>query len=309
MAASCLLPITQHLVEQVPDCLERVLIVVSRCLSDMRDDLSSSVGYVMDLLGALVKYDKVIEVLADESIGCVAFRFSSHPQRANFGASLRLPLSTLAPVLYPFFRHTIANVRLAVVQTLSSFMDIESLPKTWMDATFLRLIFQNLVLEERSDIRDSTLNAWRTALKIISLKEGWLESIINESLLSDWFTMMMTPLGIPLNTSLFFHPTFQSEDHVPRERHNVDLNMKRQDLAILSIDIVLKARIAASHSLALLFVCWPASVSFLHAPSTTFSYSPIDHGSNVPTRLHGLRRLHQYPAETPRLDRLRGMGA
>jgi TATA-binding protein-associated factor len=226
-------------VEQVPDCLERVLIVVSRCLSDMRDDLSSSVGFVMDLLGDLVKYDKVIEVLADESIG--------------------LPLSTLAPVLYPFFRHTIANVRLAVVQTLSSFMDIESLPKTWMDATFLRLIFQNLVLEERSDIRDSTLHAWRSALTTISAKEGWLESITSESLLRDWFTMMMTPLGVPLNTSLFFHPTFQSEDHVPRERHNVDLNMKRQDLAILSIDVVLKARIAASHALAFLFVCWPST--------------------------------------------------
>lgn len=68
VAASCLLPVASHLVEQIPDSLDRVLMVLWNCLSDMKDDLSSSVGAVMDLLGKLVTYDKVISILATESL-------------------------------------------------------------------------------------------------------------------------------------------------------------------------------------------------------------------------------------------------
>jgi TATA-binding protein-associated factor len=52
VAASCLLPVAEHLVEQLAEPLDRVLIVLWRCLCDMKDDLSSSVGAVMDLLGS-----------------------------------------------------------------------------------------------------------------------------------------------------------------------------------------------------------------------------------------------------------------
>lgn len=51
VAASCLLPVAAHLVNQLPEELSRVLAVLWSCLSDMKDDLSSSVGAVMDLLG------------------------------------------------------------------------------------------------------------------------------------------------------------------------------------------------------------------------------------------------------------------
>lgn len=51
VAASCLLPITEHIVKRLPESLDRLLVVLWRCLSDMKDDLSSSVGVVMDLLG------------------------------------------------------------------------------------------------------------------------------------------------------------------------------------------------------------------------------------------------------------------
>ena len=51
VAASCLLPVAGHLVEQLPESLGDVLLVLWRCLCDMKDDLSSSVGAVMDLLG------------------------------------------------------------------------------------------------------------------------------------------------------------------------------------------------------------------------------------------------------------------
>ena len=51
VAASCLLPIANHLIERLPEELGRVLAVLWNCLRDMKDDLSSSVGAVMDLLG------------------------------------------------------------------------------------------------------------------------------------------------------------------------------------------------------------------------------------------------------------------
>ena len=51
LAATCLLPVASHLVERLPESLERVLVVLWSCLRDMKDDLSSSVGSVMDLLG------------------------------------------------------------------------------------------------------------------------------------------------------------------------------------------------------------------------------------------------------------------
>lgn len=68
VAASCLLPITAQLVEQIPEELPRVLNVLWACLGDMKDDLGSSVGSVMDLLGKLVSFGKVIEILARPDI-------------------------------------------------------------------------------------------------------------------------------------------------------------------------------------------------------------------------------------------------
>jgi len=86
VAASCLLPVAGHLVAQLPEELSRVLAVLWSCLRGMRDDLSSSVGAVMELLGKdkrfdvatapftkralagkLVQYDEVIAILGNQA--------------------------------------------------------------------------------------------------------------------------------------------------------------------------------------------------------------------------------------------------
>lgn len=62
MAAACLIPVAKHLVEKLESSLDRVLLVLWQCLNDMKDDLNSSVGAVMDLLGMsirLVIYSKL----------------------------------------------------------------------------------------------------------------------------------------------------------------------------------------------------------------------------------------------------------
>ncbi|KAF7985005.1 hypothetical protein HWV62_9992 [Athelia sp. TMB] len=238
VAASCLLPVTSHLVDQIPDSLDRVLVVLWGCLKDMKDDLSSSVGAVMELLGTLVTYDKVIEILANDAVS--------------------LPLSTLAPTLFPFFRHTIPNVRLSVVKTLHSFMMVPSLPRDWVAAPFLRLLFQNLIVEERSDIRDATLSTWRTSLTVLSATPGWLENVVAQQLLLDWYAILMTPLGVAIDTTAFYHPAVAGDAmDVAPERHNVDKNMLAQDLALITVEVTIKARVAGALAMAQLIVFWP----------------------------------------------------
>ncbi|KAJ7915484.1 SNF2 superfamily chromatin remodeling protein [Mycena leptocephala] len=207
VAASCLLPVAEHLVAQLPEALDRVLIVLWRCLSDMKDDLSSSVGAVMDLL--------VIALLADDTVA--------------------LPLTTLAPTLFPFFRHTIPKVRLAVVKTLASFMAVPTLPRDWIEAPFLRLLFQNLIAEERADIRDASLAAWRAALVVLAGTPGWLESVVTQQLVLEWYAIVMTPLGVAIDPATFYRPSVEtSSSGAAPERHNVDKNMLAQDPSLIT---------------------------------------------------------------------------
>ncbi|KAJ7184295.1 SNF2 superfamily chromatin remodeling protein [Mycena filopes] len=239
VAASCLLPVAAHLVEQLPEALDRVLIVLWHCLSDMKDDLSSSVGAVMDLLGRLVSYDKVIALLADDAVG--------------------LPLTSLAPTLFPFFRHTIPNVRLAVVKTLASFMAVRTLPRDWIAAPFLRLLFQNLIAEERADIRDASLAAWRTALTVVTQTPGWLDTVVTQELILQWYAIVMTPLGVAIDPATFYRPSVETAGSVAPERHNVDKNMLAQDPSLITNEVTLKARVAAATALAQLIVFWPVN--------------------------------------------------
>ncbi|KAJ7632150.1 SNF2 superfamily chromatin remodeling protein [Roridomyces roridus] len=250
VAASCLLPVAGHLVEQLPETLDRVLVVLWHCLSDMKDDLSSSVGAVMDLLGKLVSYEKVITILADDTVA--------------------LPLTALAPTLFPFFRHTIPNVRLAVVKTLASFMDVPMLPRDWITVPFLQLLFQNLIVEERADIRDASLAAWRTALTVLAAKQGWMDELITNQHILDWYAIMMTPLGVAIDPATFYRPSVETAGTAAPERHNVDKNMLAQDPALITNEVTLKARVAAATALAQLIVFWP-----LDARSVEEVFQPI----------------------------------
>ncbi|KIJ44189.1 hypothetical protein M422DRAFT_228203 [Sphaerobolus stellatus SS14] len=240
VAASCLLPIACQIVEQLPDHLSRILDVLWNCLSDMKDDLGSSVGGVMELLGKLVTFDRVITILGDPT-------FSR-------------PLSMLAPMLFPFFRHTITNVRLAVVNTLHSFLQVPSLTRDWVNDNFLRLLFQNLVLEEKNEIRDVTLATWRTAIQVLSALHtesgvAWLEYIVVPNLVLEWHEIVMTPLGTPIDSQRMYNPTGSMVDG--SERHNIDKAMLSSDFSLVSQELVLKGRIAAASAIANLINAWP----------------------------------------------------
>lgn len=182
----------------------------------------------------------------------------------------RKPLSVLAPTLFPFFRHTIPNVRLAVVKTLYSFMSVSSLPRDWLSVEYLRLLFQNLTVEERSDIRDATLEAWKLVMDILNLSPGWLQSLVAQQTILDWYALMMTPMGMPMETSLFYDPALAASGS-DVERHNVDKNMLAQDLTLVPAHVVIQARVSAATAMAYVIARWPETVGLECTSSLWFA--------------------------------------
>lgn len=138
-------------------------------------------------------------------------------------------------------------------------MVVPSLPKDWVATPFMSLLFQNLVCEERSDIRDASLSAWKTALSILS-SPGRMENVVTQQIILDWYAIVMTPLGGAIDVSTFYNPSLAVAGVVPIERHNVDKNMLAQDPSLITAEITLKARIAAATALANLMFFWPTQV-------------------------------------------------
>jgi TATA-binding protein-associated factor len=140
-------------------------------------------------------------------------------------------------------------------------MNVPSLPKDWVATPLLRLFFQNLVVEERTDIRDATIAAWRTAIDLLHSQPSWMDTVITSPQLLEWFETMMTPMGFPIDASGFYDPLSpENGAQVAAERHNVDKNMLAQDLTLVSPDTVWKARIAAATAMAYLVASWNSSV-------------------------------------------------
>ncbi len=150
-------------------------------------------------------------------------------------------------------------------------MTVPSLPRDWVTGEYLRLLFQNLVVEERTDVRNASLQAWEMVLSILSSVDGWMQSLITTQVLLEWYAVLMTPLGTPLDTTTFFDPLLiANANGQATERHNVDKNMVAQDLSLVSVEVVLCARIAAATALANIVTFWPLPVRFsriAHAPS------------------------------------------
>jgi len=169
----------------------------------------------------------------------------------------RNSINQLAPLLFPFSRHTISGVRLAVVRTLHDFILVRSLPCDWIDTTFLRLIFQNVLLEEREDVRNLSLQMWRQSLHRVMPNITDVHDLIPVSIFRDWIECCTTPIGEELDsTRLFILNAFSDSG----EAHNVDKNMIHQDLSLLSEDVVWKARIASAQCLSILANLLPLEV-------------------------------------------------
>ncbi|OWZ77626.1 TATA-binding protein-associated factor [Cryptococcus neoformans Bt85] len=222
VAASALTPIAETLASQLPtEELAKLLQSLWDCLAEGGDELGSSTGAVMDLLGALISYSQVIALLSADNNNLV-----SH--------------------VYTFLRHPIASVRLSVANILLAFSRLSSIPRQWSSDGYFSFLFQNLVLEERQDVRDVSFQAFETSLVEASDMPEGIDGVLGGDV-EDWYSIVMTPIGVALDDSLFRRPT-----KATGQTHNVDKAMMAGDMSLISMDTALQTRIAGAKALALL---------------------------------------------------------
>ena len=225
VAAAMLLPITSNIVShqlaRVSDLLDQLFV----CVSDKRDDLSSSAASVMDLLASLMSHAEVLGIIDVASLA----------QRVT--------------MLFRFFRHTITNVRLSMLNAMHALLQCSSLPHDWVTDDLIRLLLQNMLVEERAPIREATARVWSQALQVLGPRAAQLAAPHFPALLA----LVMTPIGTPMDTSLFYVP--------PRARseHNIDRGILAQDLTLVSTDTVLRGRLGAASALGDLLALAPPS--------------------------------------------------
>ncbi|KAJ2511475.1 TATA-binding protein-associated factor mot1, partial [Coemansia sp. RSA 2049] len=195
VSAEALLPLVDTMVTCQPTRILDVINGVWAALTDLGDDLTASVASVMELLARLFSHPQVRAAVVE----------------AGHEAPERYAFAVLIPQLYPFFRHTIASVRKATVQSLLTFASMQeacgdgeedkinvcgmlpplpaalqsnggggvvstaekqTLSTPWVDTACLRLTFQNLLLETNTEILDLSARLWRALLKQCSLGGG-----------------------------------------------------------------------------------------------------------------------------------------
>lgn len=197
VAALTLAPIANEFVKTKRETIRSLLEVVWDCLSNFEDDLSASIGSVMDLLSKLCTHKEVIEIMQSE-----ATQNSSNS------------FETLVPKLFPFLRHSITNVRKATLNTIMEFLSIDDQStKLWITSRALRLIFQNLLVEQNPEVLEISQTLFEKLLKEIEENPN-LESVeyYFAPQLTALLALLMTPIGIArhnykMNTTLIMKPS------------------------------------------------------------------------------------------------------
>ncbi|KAL1916044.1 uncharacterized protein VTP21DRAFT_6048 [Calcarisporiella thermophila] len=281
VSAATLLPAADSFVELLPQKIPEMVNVLWDCLTDLKDDLTASTANVMDLLSKLFTSEKVLEYM--KSADKIDQTYS---------------LTNLIPRLYPFFRHTITTVRAAVLNTLVTFLGMSGLGD-WVEDSLLRLVFQNLVVEEKLDILTLSLRVWKMLLQ--HLFSANPNDIVRMSAqhLPAWFAIIMTPIGTPLDTNLFyisqgiFTPNVAPLS-IPAAKtsgvqrrggggeklngnggavgHNVDAGMISQDFGLVTPEIVLRGRIMGAKALGIGLAMWPQESIDAAFKDILFSY-------------------------------------
>jgi TATA-binding protein-associated factor len=275
VSAATLLPITAEFVRM--SSTERVRDVITTlwdCLVDLKDDLTASTGAVMDLIAKMFEQPGVMEIVRGSG-----------------------SLGDLVPRLHPFFRHTITGVRMAVLNTLLTFLECGTSAE-WVNERVYRLVFQNLIVEEKVDIIAKTLAVWKD-LTIGGKVDTQLVLQGTQNWLGSWFEITMTPIGQPLDTAAYFYKppgafgnggtlaTTTSAvvdksskkqqarknpgsgnaasgssiragaDREEESGHNLDAGMIAQDFSLITTNQVMRCRIACTTALGMAMSTWP----------------------------------------------------
>ncbi|GAA5821317.1 hypothetical protein JCM11251_004568 [Rhodosporidiobolus azoricus] len=258
--AMTLIPLADALVEQLPEQLKVVVDVLWAGLGDLKDDLSSSVRAVMDLLAKLLGFPSVLRLMQSPA--------------------MEVPLPDLIPRLFPFFRHTISSVRHAVLNTVLVFLLLPSIGQDWVDSRLLRLLFQNLILEERVEIRAASEEAWQACLAVARRVPDGQKRLAEHAApnLAGWVALLTTPIGTPVPSSLIYSATTNANGY------NLDKAMLNGDLALVSIETITRGRISGAAALGQLLAAWPFEE---HATAFSPYLSPLLASSSALQRFLG----------------------
>ncbi|XP_045827656.1 TATA-binding protein-associated factor BTAF1 isoform X1 [Trifolium pratense] len=212
VAADALIPAAAAIVALQGQTLHSIVMLLWDILLDL-DDLSPSTSSVMNLLAEIYSHEEMVPKmykvfkLEDKEIengagGC-----------GDAGEENPFVLSTLAPRLWPFMRHSITSVRYSAIRTLERLLEAGykrsmselSGASFWPSSIFgdtLRIVFQNLLLETNDDILQCSERVWSLLVQC-SVED--LETA-SRSYMTSWIELASTPFGSALDPSKMFWP-------------------------------------------------------------------------------------------------------
>lgn len=262
VAAAILTPITSEFVTLEAATIDLVLSTIWNSLSHLDDDLSSSVGAVMNLLAKLCEHQEVLNVLKDKAIAC----------------PLEWSFKGLVPKLYPFLRHSITNVRKAVLNLLLAFLSIQDdSTKHWINGKIFRLVYQNILLEQNKEILDMSFKVYFMMLEEYRSKnfEKNLDHVFGKHL-APILHLLITPIGeqgknYNMELQYILKPSQHYQLHSEKkrrssssstikpdipppannERINIDAPMIAGDVNLLGSDVIFNTRVTGAKALGL----------------------------------------------------------
>lgn len=268
VSAATLTPIAKEFVTLRPAALDNLINIVWDCLSDLRDDLSASTGFVMDLLATLCSFPEILIAMQN-----IAAKDQDHS------------FTNLVPRLYPFLRHTITSVRSAVLRALQTFLQIAGgETRGWVNGRILRLVYQNLLVERNEITLNLSLEVWNALLDALVEKDDQETTSGFFEHLHDMMTLALHPIGtprnpLPIELCYFMKPSGQlygppnpemikaashqasepaakrrkrseKKDETQTSAHNVDGHMISGDIDLVGVDTLVRSRIFAARALA-----------------------------------------------------------
>ncbi|CAI0385042.1 unnamed protein product [Linum tenue] len=215
VAADALIPAAGAVVSLKGQTLHSIVMLLWDILLDL-DDLSPSTSSVMNLLAEIYSQEEMIPKMISKPKEELDLNEVVHIDDAgekNDLAENPYMLSTLAPRLWPFMRHSITSVRYSAIRTLERLLEAghkgsvsdpsgSSFWPSFILGDTLRIVFQNLLLESNERILHCSERVWRL---LVQCPVEDLEIVAN-AYISSWIELSTTPFGSPLDSSKMFWP-------------------------------------------------------------------------------------------------------
>ncbi|KAK3313511.1 hypothetical protein B0H66DRAFT_354542 [Apodospora peruviana] len=280
VSAATLIPMAKEFVTLRPAAVDGMINIVWESLSNLGDDLSASTGKIMDLLATLCSFPEVLEAMKLSA---------AEDEERSF--------TLLVPRLYPFLRHTITSVRLAVLKALMTFVNLgNETSQGWLTGRILRLIFQNILVERDQETLAMSMELWKALVKNLA-KQSTILADEFEPHVEALMKLTLHPIGVPRNPipmdpTLFQKPSGgtyslpgnitpvgtrkssppEGAERAPKRRrkstkvddipttthtHDVDGHMIQGDVDLVGMDTLVRSRISAAKAMGLVMASVP----------------------------------------------------